>query len=217
MSFVDAHDFPVGLVLRVLDVPESTYHDWRARRQSPSRRELDYAALLEAIVKVGAEQPRQVGHPDRGEREDRPGTDLVAENARVARENRMRKPEGQRGFAVLPRRWVVERTLAWLTAHRRLARDYERLPEHSEAWVKWAMIGLSGRPPPSTVAGTSASARSPGTTVPAAHRGTSSVLAPEPSFPVLKIEPVRTAPNRPPGPRFVGRSQDLIANRTRRA
>ena len=54
----------------------------------------------------------------------------------------VRKPEGQRGFAVLPRRQVVERTLSWLTAHRRLARDYERLPEHSEAWVKWAMIGL---------------------------------------------------------------------------
>jgi len=32
----------------------------------------------------------------------------------------VRKPEGQRGFAVLPRRWVVERTLSWLTAHRRL-------------------------------------------------------------------------------------------------
>ncbi len=57
----------------------------------------------------------------------------------------VRKPEGQHGFAVLPRRWVVERTLAWLTAHRRLARDYERLPEHSEAWVKWAMIGLMTR------------------------------------------------------------------------
>ena len=40
----------------------------------------------------------------------------------------VRKPEGQRGFAVLPRRWVVERTLSWLTAHRRLARDYERCP-----------------------------------------------------------------------------------------
>ena len=30
MSFIDAHDFPAGLVLRVLDVPESTYYDWRA-------------------------------------------------------------------------------------------------------------------------------------------------------------------------------------------
>jgi transposase len=40
----------------------------------------------------------------------------------------VRKPEGQHGFAVIPRRWCVERTLAWLTAHRRLARDYERDP-----------------------------------------------------------------------------------------
>ena len=52
MSFIDAHDFPAGLVLRVLEIPESTYYDWRARRQNPSRRELDDAALLEAIVKV---------------------------------------------------------------------------------------------------------------------------------------------------------------------
>ena len=57
----------------------------------------------------------------------------------------VRKPEGQGGFAVLPRRWVVKCALAWLTAHRRLARDYQRLPEHAEAWVKWSMIGLMTR------------------------------------------------------------------------
>ncbi|MGI8814597.1 MAG: IS5 family transposase [Pseudonocardia sp.] len=57
----------------------------------------------------------------------------------------VRKPEGQRGFSVLPRRWVLERTLSWITAHRRLARDYERTPEHSETWVKWAMIGIMTR------------------------------------------------------------------------
>jgi transposase len=43
-----------------------------------------------------------------------------------------RKAPGQKGFAVIPRRWVVERSLAWLTAHRRLARDYERHPATSE-------------------------------------------------------------------------------------
>lgn len=57
----------------------------------------------------------------------------------------VRKPEGQRGFAVLPRRWVVERTLSWLVRNRRLVRDYERLPENHEAMVKWAMIGLMTR------------------------------------------------------------------------
>ena len=48
-------------------------------------------------------------------------------------------------FEVLPRRWVVERTLSWLMRTRRLARDYERLPEHAEAMVKWSMIGLMTR------------------------------------------------------------------------
>jgi transposase len=52
----------------------------------------------------------------------------------------VRKAPGQKGFAVIPRRWVVERSLAWLTAHRRLARDYERHPATSEAMIRWAAI-----------------------------------------------------------------------------
>ncbi|WP_100501805.1 IS5 family transposase [Geodermatophilus chilensis] len=52
---------------------------------------------------------------------------------------------GQQGFVPLPRRWVVERTHAWITGHRRMSRDYERLPAHSEAMIKWAMIGLMAR------------------------------------------------------------------------
>ena len=47
-----------------------------------------------------------------------------------------------RGFEVLPRRWVVERTFAWFEGYRRLSRDYERLPENSEAMVQLAMIRL---------------------------------------------------------------------------
>jgi transposase len=37
----------------------------------------------------------------------------------------VRKPAGQRGFAVIPRRWAAERTFTWITARRRLARDQE--------------------------------------------------------------------------------------------
>ncbi|NKZ04249.1 transposase [Actinomadura latina] len=44
-----------------------------------------------------------------------------------------------------PCRWAVERTLAWLTAHRRLARDYERHSATSEAMIRWAAIGLMTR------------------------------------------------------------------------
>ena len=54
----------------------------------------------------------------------------------------VRKPADQQGFAVLPRRWVVERTFSWLLRWRRLVRDYERLPQTHEAMVKWAMVGL---------------------------------------------------------------------------
>jgi len=54
MSFIGAHDFPAGLVLRVLGIAESTYYDWRTRQVSPSRRELDDAALLEQILKIRA-------------------------------------------------------------------------------------------------------------------------------------------------------------------
>ncbi|MBW8765366.1 MAG: IS5 family transposase [Geodermatophilales bacterium] len=44
------------------------------------------------------------------------------------------------GFQVIPRRWVVERTLAWISKHRRCVRDYETLPQHAEAMVYIAMI-----------------------------------------------------------------------------
>lgn len=55
------------------------------------------------------------------------------------------KLEGQKGFQVLPKRWVVERTFAWLTRNRRLARDYERLTQSAEAFIYVAMIRLGLR------------------------------------------------------------------------
>jgi transposase len=48
-------------------------------------------------------------------------------------------------FDVLPRRWVVERTFAWISKHRRTVRDYERLPASHEAMILWAMIALMTR------------------------------------------------------------------------
>ena len=50
--------------------------------------------------------------------------------------------EGQKGFAVLPHRWVVERTLAWLNQCRRLSKDYEELPTTRETFVYVAMTRL---------------------------------------------------------------------------
>jgi putative transposase len=52
------------------------------------------------------------------------------------------RPKWQQGFAVLPRRWVVERTFAWLGRCRRLSKDDEALPATHEAWVHLGMIHL---------------------------------------------------------------------------
>jgi putative transposase len=54
----------------------------------------------------------------------------------------IRRLTGTKGFVLLPRRWVAERTLGWLGRWRRLAREYEELPEVSETMVKLAMIRL---------------------------------------------------------------------------
>jgi transposase len=49
------------------------------------------------------------------------------------------------GFVVLPKRWLVERTLAWLMRSRRLARDYEARPDTAEAMIRWSMTMVMSR------------------------------------------------------------------------
>jgi putative transposase len=51
----------------------------------------------------------------------------------------------RRGFEVLPRRWVVERTFSWLSQNRRMSKDYERLCSTAEAFVYVAMTRLMVR------------------------------------------------------------------------
>lgn len=53
--------------------------------------------------------------------------------------------EATSGFAVLPRRWIVERTFGWLMRHRRLVRDYERTEASAESWIHLAMIRIQLR------------------------------------------------------------------------
>jgi transposase len=47
----------------------------------------------------------------------------------------VKRPDDLHAFQVLPRRWVVERTLGWITRHRRTVRDFERLPGHHETYI----------------------------------------------------------------------------------
>jgi len=57
----------------------------------------------------------------------------------------VKRSDGVRGFQVLPRRWVVERTFAWLGRYRRLSKDYEELPETSESFIYAAMVNIMVR------------------------------------------------------------------------
>jgi transposase len=57
----------------------------------------------------------------------------------------VKRTDDTTGFTVLPRRWVIERTLGWITKHRRCVRDYETLPEHHEAMVYIALISTMSR------------------------------------------------------------------------
>jgi putative transposase len=54
----------------------------------------------------------------------------------------VRRPPGQQGFVVIPKRWIVERTFGWLNRYRRLSKDYEELPETSEVMILIAMTHL---------------------------------------------------------------------------
>ncbi len=57
----------------------------------------------------------------------------------------VKRADDLRGFVVLPKRWIVERTFAWLGKCRRLSKDYEHLVASSEAMIRLAMIGLMVR------------------------------------------------------------------------
>jgi putative transposase len=54
----------------------------------------------------------------------------------------VRRNDDLEGFVVLPRRWIVERTFAWLGRYRRLSKDYETLTDSSETMIRIAMINL---------------------------------------------------------------------------
>lgn len=64
---------------------------------------------------------------------------------RKVRQEIVKRSDNVKGFVVLPRRWVVERTFGWLGRYRRLSKDYEQLTGSSEAMIHIAMIGLMAK------------------------------------------------------------------------
>ena len=81
---------------------------------------------LAAAVQAATGESVEVAFVDQGYTGEEPAE---AANAQGIRLEVVKLPEAKRGFVLLPRRWVVERSFAWLARFRRLARDYERLPE----------------------------------------------------------------------------------------
>jgi transposase len=77
-------------------------------------------------VQEATEQSVKVAFVDQGYTGEEPAEAAQAEGMRL---EVIKLPEAKKGFVLLPRRWVVERTFAWAARFRRLARDYERLPE----------------------------------------------------------------------------------------
>ena len=81
--------------------------------------------LAEQIQAVTGEMV-ELAFVDQGYTGPAPAAEAAAQGIRL---EVVKLPEAKRGFVLLPRRWVVERSFAWATRFRRLVRDYERLPE----------------------------------------------------------------------------------------
>ncbi|MGR8007611.1 IS5 family transposase [Streptomyces hypolithicus] len=112
----------IGLLLLVT-VTAASISDNDAGKQLLTRIALDHPAITKAWVDTGyktqaIEHGAALGID----------VDVVPRNTQV------------KGFSVVPRRWVVERTFGWIMMHRRLARDYETKPAHSESMIRLAMI-----------------------------------------------------------------------------
>jgi transposase len=81
---------------------------------------------LAAAVQAATGESVEIAYVDQGYTGDEPAEKARAHGIELAV---VKLPEAKRGFVLLPRRWVVERSFAWAARFRRLAKDYERLPE----------------------------------------------------------------------------------------
>jgi len=101
--------------------------------------ERDFAFALAEEVQEATGGAVEVAFVDQGYTGAEPAADAAAKGVELIV---VKHHEAKRGFVLLPRRWVVERTFGWLVRFRRLARDYERLVETLAGWHWIAFIAL---------------------------------------------------------------------------
>jgi transposase len=98
-------------------------------------------ALAEAVQAVTGGNV-ELAYVDQGYTGEEPAQAAQTQGMRL---EVVKLPEAKRGFVLLPRRWIVERTFAWLCTWRRLAKDYEVLSSSEDAWIYLAMVRLMVR------------------------------------------------------------------------
>ena len=94
---------------------------------------------LAQAVQAVVEEPVQLAFVDQGYTGEKPADAAKAEGIQL---EVVKHHEAKHGFVLLPRRWVVERSFAWASRFRRLARDYERLPASFAAYHWLAFVTL---------------------------------------------------------------------------
>ena len=99
------------------------------------------AELVVALQEVSGENV-EVAFVDQGYTGEKPAEDAARSGVRL---EVVKHHEAKRGFVLLPRRWVVERTFGWLMRQRRLVRDYETTETSAQAWVYLAMLRIQLR------------------------------------------------------------------------
>lgn len=109
------------------------------RVTAASEQERAQVADLAADVQAATGETVEVAFVDQGYTGEKPAADAAARGIRL---EVVKLSEAKRGFVLLPRRWVVERSFGWLARFRRLARDYERTAEVLAGWHWVAFTGL---------------------------------------------------------------------------
>ncbi|MFI1976886.1 IS5 family transposase [Streptomyces wedmorensis] len=116
----------LGLILTVL-VTAASVHDSTGGKQALT----ELAATHPSVTKVWADGGYQ--------------TSVIQHGAHLGIDVEVVQRPKEKGFNPLPKRWVIERTFGWPMQHRRLARDYEALPQRSRTMIHWAMANKMSR------------------------------------------------------------------------